>query len=371
MIRFDGLKKVRHARTVRRLAVLLAVCVFCAAPAGCQKKDDKQVKERISNVRVETAAIQSFRPNISTVGTLAADEEVVVSAEIEGILKTVRVSEGAMVARGTPVASISDTDYRLDMQRSEAALKQAEATLENTKVEHKRKEILCSEELVTKQQLDDVATRLALAAAEVDRAKATLALAKERLSKVSIASPIDGAVKEKRVSAGDFVRNGTPLFTIIRIDPLKLRFTVSEKEIGQVRPGQDVTFQIDALPGRDFSGRVSAIYPHLDEKTRTLQVEATVPNRDRVLKPGLFARVTLFTGPPRDIVVVPVTAILYDNSHTKLFVVNGDKAHERPVKLGGKYGDLMEITEGLKAAEQVVVVGQNNLSEGVKVNVAR
>jgi len=173
------------------------------------------------------------------------------------------------------------------------------------------------------------------------------------------------------VSAGDFVRNGTPLFTIIRVDPLKLRFTVSEKEIGQVRPGQDVTFQIDALPGRDFSGRVSAIYPHLDEKTRTLQVEATVPNRDRVLKPGLFARVTLFTGPPRDIVVVPVTAILYDNSHTKLFVVNGDKAHERPVKLGGKYGDLMEITEGLKAAEQVVIVGQNNLSEGVKVNVAR
>ncbi len=371
MIRFDGLEKTGFLRRAGQMAAWLAVCVLLAVPAGCQKKDDKQVKERISNVRVETAKIQSFRPNISTVGALAPDEEVVVSAEIEGILKTVRVSEGAIVARGTPLASISDTDYRLDMQRSEAALKQAEATLENTKVEHRRKEILCSEELVTRQQLDDVATRLALAAAEVDRAKATLALAKARLSKVGIASPIDGAVKEKRVSAGDFVRNGTALFTLIRIDPLKLRFTIAEKDIGRLRPGQDVAFQVDALPGRDFSGKVSAIYPHLEEKTRTLQVEATVPNRDRTLKPGLFARVILYTGPARDIVVVPLTAVIYDNSHTKLFVVNGDKAHERPVKLGGKYGELMEIAEGLKAGDAVVVVGQNNLSEGVKVHVAR
>ena len=371
MIRFEKFGKSGCPRGATRTAACLAVCLLLIAPAGCQKKEDKQVKERIVNVRVEAAQVQSLRPNIAAVGALAPDEEVVVSAEIEGILRTVRVSEGAAVTRGMPLASISDTDYRLDMQRSEAALRQAEATLENIRVEHKRKETLSKEELVTRQQLDDVATRLALAAAEVERARATLALAKERLSKVGIASPIDGAVKEKRVSAGDFVRNGTPLFTLIRIDPLKLRFTVSEKDIGRIRNGQDVNFQIDALPGREFSGKVSAVYPHLDEKTRTLQVEATVPNRDRMLKPGLFARVILYTGPARDVVVVPLTAVVYDNSHTKLFVVNGDKAHERPVKLGGKYGDLMEITEGLKAAEQVVIVGQNNLSEGVKVNVAR
>jgi len=298
-------------------------------------------------------------------------EEVIVSAEIDGILKSVSVDEGAVVAAGMPLASITDTDYRLEMQRAEATLRQAEATLENTKVEHQRKAALYKEELVTRQQLDDVATRLSLTAAEVERAKATLALAKEKLSKVAIVSPLGGAIKEKRVSAGDYVRNGTPLFTVIRMDPLKLRFTVAEKDIGRIRAGQDVHFQVEALPGRDFSGRVSIIYPSLDERTRTLQIEATVPNGDRLLKPGLFARVLLYTGAARNIVVVPVTAILYDNSSTKLFVVNGDKAHERKVTLGGKYGEVMEVVDGLKAAEAVVVVGQNNLSEGVKVHVAR
>jgi multidrug efflux pump subunit AcrA (membrane-fusion protein) len=109
----------------------------------------------------------------------------------------------------------------------------------------------------------------------------------------------------------------------------------------------------------------------LEEKTRSLQVEAVVANTDRSLKPGLFARATLYTGPARETVVAPITALLYDNSTTKLFVAEGDRAKERKVRIGRKYGEFMEIVEGLKAKEIVVTVGQNNLMEGVLVNVAR
>jgi RND family efflux transporter MFP subunit len=135
--------------------------------------------------------------------------------------------------------------------------------------------------------------------------------------------------------------------------------------------GQDVTFEVDAFPGRTFRGQVRMLHPALEEKTRSLQVEALVPNADGWLKPGFFARVTLYTGPARERVVVPVTALLYEGSATKLFVVDGQQARERKVRVGGKYGEYMEINEGLQEKEIVVTVGQNNLMEGVSVHVAR
>jgi RND family efflux transporter MFP subunit len=125
------------------------------------------------------------------------------------------------------------------------------------------------------------------------------------------------------------------------------------------------------VPGKEYRGRVGTIYPHLDEKTRTLMVEALIPNGDHSLKPGLFARVTLYTGPARETIVVAANAILYDESKTKIFVVEDNLAKGRDVKIGAKYGDMQEILTGVKDKETVVIVGQSNLAEGVKVNVAR
>jgi membrane fusion protein (multidrug efflux system) len=167
------------------------------------------------------------------------------------------------------------------------------------------------------------------------------------------------------------VKNGSQLLWIVKSDPIKLSFTVPEKEVGKLKTGQDVMFKVDSFPDKEFTGRLSTIYPSLEEKTRTLQVEALVPNRDAKLKPGLFAKVTLYTGPSRDLVVVPITAVLYEDSLVKVFIVEGDRAKEKPVKIGSKYGEYLEIVEGLQKGETVVVVGQNNLAEGVKINVAR
>jgi membrane fusion protein (multidrug efflux system) len=178
-------------------------------------------------------------------------------------------------------------------------------------------------------------------------------------------------VKEKRVSVGDFVRTGSPLFQLIKVDLLKLNFTISEKDIGSLKTGQDVVFTVDSFPDKKFKGKIKLLYPNVEERTRTLQVEAVVSNANHLLKPGLFARVTIYTGALNDAVVAPLTALMYDNSTISIFVVEGNAAHERKVKTGEKYGEDIEITEGLKEKEQVVVVGQNNLSEGVKVNVAR
>ena len=364
----------RGGRFADRLGFVMPVILLCmlgVAVSGCKKQEQKAVQELAVNVRVWTAENRSLRPFVESIGTLNPYETVNVSSELDGILKTIRVDEGSPVTSGQVIAEIKETDYQLAVEQATAIVKQAEAAMANAKLEHQRKDALYREELVTKQQFDDVVARLAVAQGDVERAVAGLDLAKEKLTKTKIHAPMAGSIKEKKVTAGDYIRNGTFLVSIIRTDLVKLAFSVSEKDVGGLREGQDVSFAVDAFPGREFRGQVKTIYPSLEEKTRSLQVEAVVANTDRSLKPGLFARVTLYTGPARDTVVVPITALLYDNSATKLFVAEGNRAKERKVRIGRKYGEFMEIVEGLKAKEVVVTVGQNNLMEGVLVNVAR
>jgi membrane fusion protein (multidrug efflux system) len=346
--------------------VLVASLVICIS---CKKRESKPVEEKVFNVHIQDVVKKPLKPFIESIGTLNPFEEVTVSAEVEGVLRSVKVEEGAQISKGMLLAAIDDSDYGLEVKRAEAALRQAEATLENTKLEFKRKEALFKEELVTKQQYDDVATRLSLADAEVERARASLALARLKLSKTKIISPIACVIKEKKVSAGDFVKNGTPLFVIIQPNPLKLRFTVPEKEVGRLKINQEVALKVDGFPGSEFKGRVNIVFPNVEEKTRTLQVEALVPNNNGILKPGLFAKVVLYTASERDTIVVPVTALLYEADKVKVFIITGDRAQERDVKLGSKYGEFMEIVEGVKEGEKIVAIGQQNLSGGAKVNI--
>ena len=366
----------RHANSLTsnrrfRTAVATLLLFPLLLLGACGNKDAKVAEERAINVQVKTVETKSLRPFIETIGSIKAFEQVVASSEIEGILKTANVEEGTFVSKGALIATIEDRDYASELRRVEAAQRQAEATLVNAKAEYNRKETLYKEELVTRQQFDDVVTRLALAEAEVDRAKEALAIARERYSKTRILAPMAGFISEKKISQGEFVKNGTPLYVLVQIDPLKLLFTVSEKDIGKLKVNQDVQFLVDAYPGREFKGRVSIIYPTMDERTRTLQVEARAANAERLLKPGLFAKVILYTAEPKDTVVIPVTSILYEGKNMKVYVVEGDRARLRNVKLGNKYEDLMEVVEGLKGGEALVVAGQQNLAEGAKVNVAR
>ncbi len=325
--------------------------------------------ERIANVSVQPAAKKQFRPYIEATGTLNPFEEVSIGAEIDGIIKTVKANEGTAVSKGMLLATIDDVEYSQSVLSAQAALKQAEASFANVKIEFSRKDALYKEELVTKQQYDDVTTRLTLAESDVEKARAALSIAKQKLTKTKIYAPLSSRIKEKLVSEGDFVKNGTRLFTLIQPNPLKLRFSVSERDVGKMKVGQDVSVKVDAFPDREFTGKVSIVFPSLEEKTRTLAIEALVPDKENILKPGLFARIILYTGSLKDTVVIPNTALLYEGERIMAYVVEEGKAKEKLVKLGNKYGDEIEIIEGIKEAEKIVIAGQQGLSEGAKVSV--
>lgn len=357
---------MNKTRPYYQLFCLLLVGCSLIFMNGCKKKETRM--ERTTNVSIQTAAKKQFRPFIEATGTLNPFEEVSIGAEIDGIIKTVKVDEGTAVSKGMLLATIDDIEYNQGVLSAQAAQKQAEATFANTRIEFSRKDALYKEELVTKQQYDDISMRLTLNESEVERAKAALSIAKQKLAKTKIYAPLASRVKEKMVSEGDFVKNGARLFTLIQPNPLKLRFAVSERDVGKMKVGQDVSVKVDAFPDREFKGKVSIVFSSLEEKTRTLSIEALVPDKEGVLKPGLFARVILYTGGMKDTVVVPNTALLYEGDQIKVYVVEDDRAKERPVKLGNKYGDEMEIVEGIKEGDKVVTAGQQGLSEGAKVN---
>lgn len=364
---------VKHGQTAGNSITLLIVVVLCllALIPGCKKKQEKVRNEKISNVKVWVTEKRSVRPYLETIGSLLPNEEVIISSEVDGILKNIPVDEGTTVAKGMVLASVSDTDYRLGAANAEAALKQAEANLANLEIEFKRKEALFKEELVTMQQFDDVSTRLTIAGRELDRAKVALSLSREKLGKTIIASPIKGVVKERKVTSGDFIRAGMPILAIVQIDPLKLSFTITEKDVGAIKTGQDIDFSVDSFPGRKFDGKLSVVYPSLDERTRSLKAEATVKNPVLELKPGFFAKVRIYTGASRQAVVIPATSILYEGARVRVFLQQGDTAREKFLKIGDKYGDMVEVLEGLAGGENLIVVGQNNLSDGLKVTVVK
>jgi RND family efflux transporter MFP subunit len=267
------------------------------------------------------------------------------------------------------LARVSDTDYLLGVRAAEAVWKQARANLENARTVFSRMEALYQEKVVSKQEYDNAVTRLDVAGQDADRASAALSLSRERFAKTVIRSPMDGAVNTKTATAGDFIGAGRPLMRVISIDPAKLGFSVAEKDIGALKSGQEVVFVVDPYPSREFSGTLTTIYPSLDERSRTLKAEASVPNRTGELKPGIFARVRVYTGEPRQAITIPITSILYEGTKTRIFVAENDTARERVVSIGGKYGEMMEVLDGLQEKERLVVVGQNTLTDGVKIRV--
>lgn len=369
----------------------LLLAVYCLLfIAGCEKpssdqmleREVKPVKEKPINVQVQSVKNKSLRPFINAIGTLKPAEEVRISSEVDGILMDVSVDEGTIVSKGMPLASIDDADYRLEVERVLAILKQAEANLSNTRLEYQRKDDLYKKGLISVQQFDDISTRLSLSEAEIERAKSSLSIAKQKLSKTKIYSPMSGVIKLKNVSSGDYIRNGSLIFEIIQTDPLKLNFTITETDVGKLKMGQDVLFSVYALPEKEFNGKLNIISPFLDEKTRTLQAEAVVPNSNNLLKPGFFANVILYTGSPKDIILVPDTSLIYEGEKIKVFIVENRITKERLVKVGQKLKiqlvnkgqqpavqEYAEIIEGIKEGEQVVVAGQQNLSDNVKVNI--
>jgi RND family efflux transporter MFP subunit len=351
------------------------------------------------------AITRNLQRNVDVVGSLAADEEVVVSAQAAGELAQLNVDFGSFVGEGQIIAVIDQRDAKLKVEQAEAALKQTMARL-GMKEGEKYDPGQNADVRVAKSSLDwakldlDRATRLvengdiarsvydqaminynsasarhqaALDAvnqqlALVEQQRSALALAKKAITDTVVRAPISGAVKEKLASRGAYLPVNGKIVTLVKINPLRLRAEIPEYAAATVRKGQIMTLAIDSFQGRTFSGRVVRIGPSLNEQTRALMVEAEVANPGNLLRPGMFAKSQLIISKDSPAVMIPQRAVVNVAGLNKAYVIENGKAIERLVKTGATDGEMIEIIEGVREGELVALSNLDKLQTGVAVS---
>lgn len=310
-------------------------------------------------VAVEAAPVTVARlpAALAAVGSLRSDETVVVRPETPGRIAQILFREGERVAAGQLLVRLDDSVQKADTDRAKANL-----TLQKSK--HDRAEDLRTKGFISTQAKDEAENQLKVAEADAQSMQA-------RLGKMEIRAPFAGIVGLRSVSVGDYVKEGQDIVNLEAIDPLKVDFRVPEVHVAQVRTGQNLQVTLDAIPGKSWNGQVVAINPLVDANGRSIVVRARVPNSGGALRPGMFARVMLFTSDVRDSVLVPEESLFPVGEEKFVYRVVDGKAQRQKVDIGQRREGRVEIVSGLKAGDVVVTAGQIKLREGAAVRVAQ
>jgi membrane fusion protein (multidrug efflux system) len=293
---------------------------------------------------------------LSTVGTLKANESLTLKPEIAGRIEAIHFEEGAVVKKGAPLIS-------LDNRIIAAQLKQAEAALGLARANYARAKMLKEKGAGTISNFDMMQAGLSVAQAQVDLASATL-------DRTNITAPFDGVMGLRHISPGDVVSIGQEIAGFQSVNPMKAEFTLPENATSAVAAGQMIDVQIDALPGRTFSGKIYAIDPQINESSRNILLRALIPNDDGALKPGLFARINIITAQKENALFVPESAIVPRGNDSFVMRVGADKKITTiKVDIGERKNGDVEITGGLSANDTVVTAGHLKLRDGMEVSV--
>ena len=318
-------------------------------------------------VHTARVAVKDVVYRIKALGSLEAQDRVQVTAEVEGAVSEVRFHEGDRVTPQTILLRIDPERYRLELDRTEASLRQAAADAERAEADLRRREELAGAQLVAAEELARSRQETARLKAAAEAARVARAIAQQNVRRSELGAPIAGVINTRTVDTGQFVKTGDVLATLVNTSRLRLRFKVSDGESLYARVGRDVTFRVSALGARDFEARIYHVGQVADPPTRQVEVLAWVKNTGE-LKPGFFAEVALAGESKADALVVPEGAVLASEQGFVTYVVEEGVAHQRPIQVGLRTGDgLVEILDGLKPAETVVIEGSDRLDDGTPV----
>ncbi|WP_439573842.1 efflux RND transporter periplasmic adaptor subunit [Phreatobacter sp.] len=325
---------------------------------GEPSRSDRPVAAQ-AGTPVETvrAATERVADQVEALGTLAANEQVPIAAEVAGRIVAFHFREGQEVEAGARLVD-------LDPTIAQAELQQAEANLSLAQDVYDRSQTLVQRGAGTQVALEQATAQLAVA-------RANAAAARTKLGQLTLSAPFSGVVGLRSTSVGTIIPAGQAITTLTGLDPIKVDFSIPELFLSSVSTGQSVDVRVDAVPDRRFTGKVYAIDPVVDPSGRTLRLRATIDNADRTLRPGLFARVALTTAVRDDAIVVPEAALVASGTgqESAIYIISEGRAAMKVVATGRRFDGKVEITEGLRAGEQVVVAGHVRLRDGARVTV--
>lgn len=306
-------------------------------------------------VRVATVRVGAISDEISAVGTLIANESVMIRPERDGRITEIRFSEGQLVRKG-------DRLVALDTAEIEAQLAAASSELTLNRSRLNRAEELHAKKFISAQALDDAREALNQSAARRAEVKA-------RVDKSTVIAPFEGVAGLRQVSPGAYVKAGQDIARLEGIGTLKLDFRVPELYMGRMRPKQEVVLRVDAYPGESFRGEIYAIEPAVEESSRTVLLRARVSNPGARLKPGMFARVALVLETRDNAIIIPEQALVLEGKDRYVYRYLDGKAVLERVELGLRRPGEVEVRQGLSAGQAIVVDGQLRLRDGAPVTV--
>jgi membrane fusion protein (multidrug efflux system) len=355
-----------HLRTV----ALPALIIVASTLGGCGKKDEAGSANAKSPdppkpaaaapaapkglpVKAERVKIADVQSDVTAVGTLLAADSVIIRPEIAGRVVGLHFQEGQAVAKGAKLVTLDPAEYRAQL-----AATTADARTETMRYE-RAKELL-DKNFISKEALD-------VAQGNMERALAKRLQDEVLLSKSTLVAPFSGIVGLRQISPGAYVRAGDDIVRLENVSAVKLDFRVPEAYLSKLKPTQEVSIKTDAFPNDNFKGRIFALEPGVDEKTRTVLARALVPNPQNKLRAGMFARVNVLLETRAHAILVPEQAIWPQGRDAFVYRVVDGKAMLTKIELGVRHPGEVEVVNGLSAEDMVVTDGQMKLKDGAPV----
>lgn len=351
----------------KRMLIMLLLCgVVFGGVFGMKWFGNSMMNEFIDNMPTPAVSVssseveaQQWASTLNAVGSLVAVRGADLTAEMDGTVTSIDFESGQAVSEGDQLLSLESVAERSELARLKAQAKLAE-------IEVERRAALFKRGTISKSEYDT-------AIAETEVAKAAADAQQGRVNLKTLRAPFAGELGIRRVSVGQYLRAGDAIVTLQALDPIELDFSLPEKRLGKVQPGDTVTIVVDALGNRQFTGEVIAVEPKIDPATRNFDLRARLSNPEKLLKPGLYAKVSVDLNVPRDVLVLPRTAIQYTSYGDSVYAIRpqeegnkeGDlEVIQRFVTLGEARGDYIEIIDGLEAGDEVASSGLLKLRSG-------
>lgn len=356
------MKKVLFGK--RMWLMLIATLLMFGGVLGMQWYGSLKMNEFMDNMPVTPATITSaeagtalWRDTLDSVGTLVAIRGAELATEVPGTVEAIHFDNGAQVEAGAIILTLDSAPDRAELAELEAARNLAELEL-------RRADSLVAQRNISEAELDQRASQL-------EQARARVAAQQARIEQKSLRAPYAGRLGIRRYNVGDYVQAGDTVIELQALDRLYVNFTLPEQFSQQVEQGMNVQARVEALGGATFEGSVTAISPVVNPNTRNFTVQATLENREELLRPGMFARLSLPIGIELERVIVPRTAIAYRPYGNSVYVVQERDGQtlvsQRFVTLGPVRGDMISVEEGLDPGEVVATSGLLKLDSGMPV----
>ncbi|HTH19523.1 MAG TPA: efflux RND transporter periplasmic adaptor subunit, partial [Candidatus Udaeobacter sp.] len=308
---------------------------------------------------------EDWAPRLTAVGSVSAVQGAVVSAELAGVVSEINFENGAVAKKGEVL-------MKLDASQEEALLRSAEAESQLAKTDLERSRDLAMKKVVSSAELDSAQSKFRRLNAVVDQVRSSIA-------KKTLIAPFDGQLGIRQVNVGQMINAGQQVVPLTSLDPVFADFALPQQYLGQLTPGLEVHVTTDAIPGRVFNGKLTAINSMVDSSRRNITLQATLDNSDHALRPGMFAKAEIMLPEKHKALVVPGSAISYAPFGDSVFVIEKKKdektgketqaIRQQFVRVGEARGDLVAISQGLKAGETIVSTGVFKLRNGMAVTI--